>query len=242
MKKTSSTLFLMSSIIWFVAGCGSQEVQPNDNKNAVQGFRTDRTYFITTIDESAPTREMRNAYLEEYIQKSDIQCSQYLESSITSTSFSPSNTGLYMALFDSVSEVFGVKPLTDTAKELYRSNEVNSQKTKLAYRRALSPEIKRGVEIARERYAHKLLSNRYRLIESYTFKKLHSDLERYDRLCNYDTGLVEINNILKNARKQKKEKVTPFSPKLKIDPETIREKVETVTKESEEKETEDNSN
>ncbi|MDD3592682.1 MAG: hypothetical protein PHO65_08575 [Sulfurovum sp.] len=242
MKKTSSTLFLMSSIIWFVAGCGSQEVQPNNNKNAVQGFRTDRTYFITTVDESAPTREMRNAYLVEYIQKSEIQCSQYLDRSISSSSSSRSNTRLYLALFDTVSELFGVKTITDTAKELYRKNEKSSNETKLAYNRALSPEIKRGVEIVRERYARKLLSNKYRLIESYTMSELERDLKKYDRLCNYDTGLVEINMILKKAGKEKKEKVTPFSPKLTINPETIREKVEAVTIESEAKESETVSN
>ncbi|MDM5270570.1 hypothetical protein PGH07_00065 [Sulfurovum sp. zt1-1] len=232
----------MSSFMLFMTGCGSQEPQPDTMNKTAQGFHTDRTYFMATIDLSSPTKEMRNAYLEEFIQKSDIQCSQYLDRSITSTSFSQSNTGLYIALFDTVSEVFGVKPLTDTAKELYRRNEDVSYETKLAYKRALSPEIKRGVEIARERYARKLLSNRYRLIESFTLPMLAKDLEKYDRLCNYDTGLVEINNILKNAGKQKKDKVTPFSPTLKIDPETIKEKVETVTKETEEKESERNSN
>jgi len=147
-----------------------------------------------------------------------------------------------MALFDTVSQLSGVKPITDTAKELYRRNETSSNETKLAYKRALSPEIKRGVEIARERYARKLLSNRYRLIESYTMSKLHKDLEKYDRLCNYDTGLVEINMILKKAGKEKKGKIAPFSPKLRIDPETIREKVEAVTIESEAKESETSSN
>jgi len=72
--------------------------------------------------------------------------------------------------------------------------------------------------------------------------ELERDLQKYDRLCNYDTGLVEINMILKNASKQKKKKIAPFSPKLKIDPETIREKVEAVTIESETKESETNSN
>lgn len=227
--------------MWFTTGCGSEEPQPNDNKSYGQGFRTDRSYFITTVDESSPTKEMRNAYLEEYLQKSDIQCSQYLDRSINSPS-SQSNTGLYMALFDTVSQLSGVKPITDTAKELYRRNETSSNETKLAYKRALSPEIKRGVEIARERYARKLLSNRYRLIESYTMPKLHKDLEKYDRLCNYDTGLVEINMILKKAGKEKKGKIAPFSPKLRIDPETIREKVEAVTIESEAKESESGSN
>jgi len=242
MIKTFPTVFLMASIMWFTVGCTSQKAQPSEKKSPVQGFRTDTTYFITTVDESAPTKQMRNTYLEEYIQKSEIQCSQYLDRPIAQTSSSKSDTRLYLALFDTVSELFGVKPITDTAKKLYRKNEKSSNETKLAYRRALSPEIKRGVEIARERYARKLLSNRYRLIESYTMPDLYRDLEKYDRLCNYDTGLVEINMILKKAGKEKKGKIAPFSPKLKINPETIREKVEAVTIESETKESKTNSN
>lgn len=228
MKKIYINGIFVFFVSWLIAGCGSNEMELSEINHPAHGFRTDRSQFISTLDESRPTKEMRNAFIDEFIQKSDIQCQRYLNDPVKKTFVSSQKSELYMALFDTVSDMFGIKTLTDTAKELYLEDGQATEKTNLAYEMALTPEIQQGVLIARERYAQKILLNKYRLIESYTLKKLYRDMDNYDRLCNYETGLVEINNVLKQARKQEST-LTPFSPKLKINPNTIKNKVEAVT-------------
>lgn len=220
---------IVAGILLLVSGCGSDIVEPDKKKNKVAGFKTNTSMFIATIDEVSPSKEDRNAMIDEFIIKSNLQCQHYLNNPLNKSS-NPKKQGLYMDIFDGVSQAFGVKNITDGAKKLYtKNNDDGSNKTKIAYENALSPEIKRGVEIAREKYAQKMILRKTRMIESYTIGMLKQDMKNYDKLCSYETGLIEINKALKKAQRQPK--VKPFSPK--IDPTTIKNKVEAVTKEAE---------
>lgn len=233
MKSIKPIYMILLCALWFVAGCGSDDnPKPNTQKKA-KGFHTDRSKFIATIDAASSGKQERNDYLDEFITKSDIQCRYYLDKPLR-RSESKSKSALYMNLFDSISAVFGTKDITDSAKQLYMKNPNGPNEAKIAYEQALSSEIKRGVEIARERYAQSMLIKKNRLIESYTVDMLEKDIENYDKLCDYEYGLMEINNILKRA--QTPAVLQPFSSKLKIDPAAIKHKVETVTIEAKNKE------
>jgi len=221
---------LVAGILLLINGCGSDTPEPEKKKNTTPGFHTNQSMFIATIDEVSPTKEDRNALIDEFIIKSNLQCQHYLNNPLNKSSSNPKKQELYMDIFDGVSQAFGVKNITDGAKKLYmKKSDEGSNKAKIAYENALSPEIKRGVEIARENYAQKMVMRKTRMIESYTVSMLQRDMRNYDRLCSYETGLIEINKALKKA--QKKPKIRPFSPK--IDPAAIKNKVEAVTKEAE---------
>jgi len=222
---------LVAGILLLINGCGSDTPEPEKKKNTTPGFHTNQSMFIATLDEVSPTKEDRNALIDEFIMKSNLQCQHYLNNPLNKSSSDPKKQELYMDVFDGVSQAFGVKNITDGAKKLYMKNygEGGSNKAKIAYENALSPEIKRGVEIARENYAQKMMLRKTRMIESYTVTMLKRDMRNYDRLCSYETGLIEINKALKKV--QKKPKIRPFSPK--IDPATIKNKVEAVTKDAE---------
>lgn len=225
-------VLLASTLVSLISGCGDD---PKPKKKPTPGFHTNKSFFINVPDQKSPTKEMRNAYMEEFIQKSNIQCQQYLNDPLMKdASKSKSKKELYTGIIDNVSELFGTKGITDGAKSLYPGKKSNDpQKMQLAYERALSPEIMRGVLIARERQMQKIVSKQYRLIESYTVPMLESDMETYDKLCNYEVGLIEINHILENARQPQSAPI-PFSSKYMIDPSTIKNKVEMVNKKAEE--------
>lgn len=228
MKIINNYYLTVLAVILFFSGCGEPEKKEKDR---VTGFKTNMSSFITTLDKDSPNAENRNAFMDEFILKSDMQCQQYLNKQLSKSSSKSKNTsGLYMNIFDATSQVLGVKTITDSAKTIYMSsNEDKKKEVSMAYEKALSPEIKRGVEIAREEYArNNMYAKKYKLIESYTNKMLKRDMQNYDKLCNHEVGLIEINKALKKMQKQPK-KVTPFAPKLVIDPATIQNKVEAVT-------------
>ncbi|UPT78437.1 hypothetical protein MN086_04635 [Sulfurovum sp. XGS-02] len=228
MIKNKIHYILVATILLGINGCGTDTAEPDKKKRKVSGFHTDRSMFIATIDEVSPTKEERNALIDEFIMKSNLQCQHYLNNPLN-TSSTPKKQGLYMDIFDGVSQAFGVKNITDGAKKLYiKKSEDGSNKAKIAYENALSPEIKRGVEIAREKYVQKMILRRTRMIESYTIAMMERDMDNYDKLCSYETGLIEIHKALKKAQRQPK--IKPFSPK--IDPTTIKNKVEAVTREA----------
>ena len=217
-------------VLLFITGCGSDSPEPDKKKKKVTGFQTDQSGFIATVDKKSPTKEQRNELIDEFIIKSDLQCQHYLNDPINKAAANPKKSELYMDIFDGVSDAFGVKGITDGAKRLYKKDDKSGgNKAKLAYENALSPEIRGGVKIARENYAQKMILRKTRMIESYTIPMLKQDMKNYDKLCNYETGLIEINKALKKLRKQPK--IQPFAPK--IDLATIKNKVENVTKEAE---------
>jgi len=217
-----------------ITGCGQKTTEPADKKKKITGFQTDQSGFIAKVDKKSPTKEERNELIDEFIIKSNLQCQHYLNDPINKAAANPKKSELYMEIFDGVSDAFGVKPITDGAKRLYKKDDPNKKnKAKLAYENALSPEIRRGVELARENYAQKMILRKTRMIESYTIPMLKRDMRNYDKLCNYETGLIEINKALKRALKRAEEKreMEPFSPKIDI--KMIKNKVESVTKQEE---------
>lgn len=241
MKQTTSLFLVLFGTLWLMSGC-SQKAPKADERKKPLGFHTDRSRFMNTIDAATSDRKERNAFIDEFIAKSDIQCQTYLNKPLTKSQ-RQSKSGLYMNLFDATSAAFGTKEITDSAKGLFIKNPHKAAETQMAYEKALSTEIKFGVQIARERYARTILIKKNRLIESYTIPMVEKDLQKYDKLCDYDYGLIEINNILRRAQKPKT--YQPFSSKLRIDPATIRNKVEAVTIEvrrKEEKKKEKHSN
>ena len=226
---TKNHYMIAASIVLLINGCGSDGAEPDGNDTEKgSGFRTNQSSFITKIDKDSPTRIQRNAYIDEFITKSNIQCQHYLASPLRESSEKNGNGQLYMSIFDAVSQSFGMKQLTDVAKDLYSGDDESSNKTKTAYENALTPEIIGGVKISRKNYAQKMILRKNSLIESYTIPMVQQDMKNYDKLCNYETGLIEINNALRKAQKQPK--VLLFLPQ-KILP-TIKNKVEAVTKEA----------
>jgi len=219
-------------VLMLMPGCSSKTQEP-EKKEKIIGFHTDQSQFLTYVDKKSPTITQRNELLDEFITQSNLQCQHYLNSPLNKSESNSKKQGLYMDIFDGVSEAFGVKNITDTAKKLYKGKDKDKRKyqTKMAYEKALSPEIKRGVEIAREKYVQKMILRKSRLIESYTIAKLRRDMRNYDKLCNYEYGLIEIHKALKKA--QQKEKIQPFSPTMTINLTNVKDKVEAVTKEAE---------
>lgn len=218
-----------------ITGCGQKTTEPANKKKKITGFQTDQSRFIAKVDKVSPTRKQRNELIDEFILKSNLQCQHYLNDPINRAAANPKKSELYMDIFDGVSEAFGVKNITDGAKRLYKkdTDPGKKNKAKLAYENALSPEIRRGVELARENYAQRMILRKTRLIESYTIPMLKRDMRNYDKLCNYETGLIEINKALKKAikRAEKKREMEPFSPKINL--KMIKNKVESVTKQAE---------
>lgn len=218
------------TVFLLILGCG----QPaKEKKDKVSGFKTNKSSFINTLDNVSPNKKNRNTLMDEFIMKSDVQCQHYLEKPLKK---SKKEDGMYMKMFDATSQIFGVKNITDGAKTLYSGGDNDKNKeSEAAYVKALSPEIKRGVELAREKYARiNMYSKKYKLIESYTNEMLERDMQNYDKMCNHEVGLIEINKALKKMQKRPK-KVSPFSPNLVLDPVAIRNKVEAVNKEIESK-------
>lgn len=229
MKIRNNYYLIGLAVVLLVSGCG-QPAKDEDKEKSKKptGFKTNRASFINTLDNDSPSRKNRNAYMDEFLIKSDVQCQQYLNKPLSASN--GKKQGMYMKVFDATSQAFGVKNITDGAKKLYSGgDDEKSKEAKLAYENALSPELKQGVEIAREKYAQRNMhSKKYKLIESYTNAMLERDMQNYDKLCSHEVGLIEINKALKRMQKSPKE-VTPFSPKLVIDPVAIRNKVEAVT-------------
>jgi len=226
-------------VLVLITGCGQKTTEPVDKKKKVTGFQTDQSGFIAKVDKKSPTKEERNELIDEFIIKSNLQCQHYLNDPINKAA-NLKKSELYMDIFDGVSDAFGVKPITDGAKRLYKKDDPNKKnKVKLAYENALSPEIRRGVELARENYAQRMILSKTRLIESYTIPMLKRDMRNYDKLCNFETGLIEINKALRSAlkRAEKKREMEPFSPK--IDLKMIKNKVESVTKQEQANEAKD---
>lgn len=210
------------TVLLLSLGCGQPAKEKNDK---VSGFKTNRSYFIATLDKSSPNTKNRNAFMNEFIIKSDVQCQHYLDVPLAKPK---KEDGMYMKVYDATGTAFGVKNITDGAKTLYTGADKDKNKEENS---VLSPEIKRGVELAREKYARtNMYSKKYKLIESYTNEMLERDMQNYDKMCNHEVGLIEINKALKKMKKRPK-KVTPFAPKIVIDPVAIRNKVEAVNKE-----------
>ncbi len=197
-------------------------------------FNTNQYAFLTSNLDAITTQQERNSFLEEFISQSNMQCRHYLGNPQHQAQNITSSTEqtLYMSIFDTVSMLFGVKYITDVAKGVFLSNTTtNTPENQSMYQNALGPEIIRGVEIARLRYANVMRAKKKESLERYSIEHLQGDMAKYDKQCSNEFGLMEINNALRQAQTQM---MRSGIAKPKIDPIEIKKKVEVATKKVEE--------
>lgn len=225
-------------VISIFTGCVQNPLLPS-HLNAVGGeqkaliFKTNQATFINELN-SKTTKNSRNSYINEFILKSDIQCQKYLTTPIVKSTPTNAKNTLYMNIFDTVSTVFGIKYITDTAKVMLSGEEQSNLNNQQAYKNAFSPEIQRGVEINRVRYAKKLQGKQAQSLKEYSILQLQQEMLLYDKQCNEEYGLIEINRALKAM--QQNINRPPVDNKPKINIEAIKNKVAKVTKEVKKKE------
>ena len=208
-------------------GCISDPLIPstfsNDNyKQKALIFKTNTTTFISEL-------KNRNSYMDEFILKSDMQCQNYLNTPQAQTNTEIENSNLYMSIFDTISTLFGMKVVTDTAKIMVSGVE-NKIENQNSYKQALSPEIFRGVEINRERYAKKMKEKQALSEKEYSLKAFQKDMLTYDKQCAEEYGLIEINRALK-AMQHNIQQPAVASTKAPISIEAVKNSVKTVTEE-----------
>jgi len=201
MKK--GQLFVTKTIaLALLTGCVDNPMLPSHlntptGKQKALVFKTNQSTFITELNNKTD-KIGRNSYINEFILKSDIQCRDYLTTPITKPKQADlTQNQLYMNIFDTVSTVFGLGYITNTAKTMLSGNSSNNLENQKAYQKALSPEIQRGVEINRERYAHQIKNKEKLSIKEYPISSLYKDMLIYDKQCNEAYGLIEINRALK---------------------------------------------
>ena len=235
--------FILLSL-WILMGCvpSSNMGSNQSHLQATTPYRTFHTSsynFISPMLQNNSTQRDRNRYLKEFLSQSDVQCQHYLRRSSTVNQHSEAEQSLYMSIFDTVSMIFGISYITETAKQAINATTVKAEDNQVAYQNALTPEIFRGVEIGRIRYGKKMLSQTSRPLKEYSVADLQRDMLNYDKMCSREYGLIEINRALKEVQYQM---MQPQDQKPKIDPVVIKKKVEAVTKEvkKKEKEREDN--
>ena len=211
----------------------SSGLSPSESGGYQSGFRTDLNRFLTPMVDATSNKEERNSFLDEFIEQSDMQCQYYLgnyQHKTQEKTTSHAEQTLYMSIFDTVSLLFGVKYITDTAKEVFINStniDNNTAENQSMYKSALTPEIIRGVEIARLRYATAMKKRKNETLKSYSIAELQNDMEKYDKQCSNEYGLMEINKALRQAQNQMMRRSTEAP---KIDPVEIKKKVEVATK------------
>lgn len=220
-------------------GCASDfpnllEANLQQNTQKAISFKTNQAYFMHTLKDNA-TQQERNEYLDEFILKSDVQCQNYLNAPLTKPQVDEQHNSLYQNMFDIVANLFGISMATDAAKAVFLENDTESLEEKKAYVNALSPEIRKGVEIGRSRFAHAMQQKKRLDIKEYSVNDLREDILKYDRLCNDAFGLIEINRALKAMQNTMQNQTAPITQTPTIDPKTIKAKVEEATKEVKEK-------
>jgi hypothetical protein len=206
----------------------------NQTNNKSISFRTNQVHFMSSLKDKANVPQ-RNDYLEEFLLKSDIQCQNYLNSPLKKVEVDTSKDSLYMSIFDGVSSLFGMSLVTSTAKAVFLNDDGESLEEKKAYANALSPEIRKGVEIGRSRFAKAMIAKKSLNLQAYSVNNLREDTLKYDKQCDDAYGLIEINRALKKMQSTMYAQPTPTSSTLSINPRVIKDKVEAISKEVVEK-------
>jgi|GEM_PF-896586 len=234
-------ILLTTSVALLLTGCITPSLQSNlDSSQGAKAliFSTNEATFITKLNQNS-SKEERNEFIEEFILKSDVQCQQFLDNPPENTQESESESELYLNIAQTVSTVLGLGYITQTAQSIFLDNDSSKDESKKAYANALSPEIKKGVEIVRERYANKIKNKKKLPVKKYNTNQLKEDMSIYDKQCNKEYGLIEINRALKEMRSQLRTTQYPQaknSPKINL--QSVAKKVENVTKEVKKKEEE----
>ena len=206
----------------------------NDNSQQAVLFKTNQVRFMNSLKDSSNLQE-RNAYLDEFLLKSDIQCQNYLNNPLKKPEVDTSKDSLYMGIFDTVSGLFGMSLATNAAKAVFLDGEGESMEEKKAYANALSAEIRKGVEIGRTRYAKGMSKKKTLDLKAYSINNLREDMLKYDKQCDDAYGLIEINRALKEMQSAVHRPASVATPTLSINPKAIKAKVEAASKEVEKK-------
>ena len=231
----SYTTLLSTFALLAITGC----IQPSieiansyNNHSATKEltFSTNEHNFMNSLNK-ASTKEERNSYMDEFLLKSDIQCTSFLSQPLKKTDNSTKNDSLYMSIADTVSTLFGLSYITNTAKAVFLDNKKETDEEKKAYANALSPEIRKGVEIARARFAKEMKQKQALPLDKYSIENLKEDTLKYDKQCNLEYGLIEINRALKEMQSQMNTRAVPKEPTPTLDPQVIKDKVAQATKE-----------
>ena len=237
MKKS---LLLTTTIAIIFTGCIPSTLQQSnlnisDEPKALR-FNTNESTFITRLQPNISKNE-RNEFIDEFILKSDVQCRQYLDNPQENKKKSKNEDELYMNIAHTVSTVLGLGYITQTAETIFLDNDESNKENQKAYENALSPEIKKGVEIVRERYAKKIKKKKKLSIKKYNSNQLKEDMNIYDKQCDKEYGLIEINRALKEMQNQMRNPTyAKPKPTPKINLEAVKNKVKAVSKEIKKKE------
>ena len=236
----TSKILLSTYTVLLVNGCIQPSINTSSNYNSNSAtntliFSTNEHNFMHSLNKTSNQQE-RNSYMDEFFLKSDMQCANYLNQPLQKTDDSAKNDSLYMNIAEGVSSLFGLGYITSTAKAVFLDDNGKASKgEKAAYVNALSPEMRKGVEIARARFSKEMQKKKSLPIEKYPINRLKEDTLKYDKQCNLEYGLIEINRALKTMQTQMNTRVTPQEPKLTIDPQVIKNKVAQATQEVKEK-------
>ena len=237
MKKIIQTGSILTALL--LTGCVSSlptmtGSNLNQENQRMMTFKTNQVHFMHSLKKTSSMNE-RNTYLDEFILKSDVQCQNYLNSPLKKPEVEQNKNSLYLSLFDGVAGLFGVSILTNTAKAVFLNDNDESIEEKKAYANALSPEIRKGVELGRSRYARTMIQKKNLKLQAYSINDLQEDILKYDKQCNDAYGLIEISRALKEMQSTMHTQTVPKTPILQINPQAIKAKVEAVTKEVKEK-------
>ncbi len=179
----SSTTLLSTFVLLLVTGCIQPSININSklNNNSTTKaltFSTNEHNFMHSLSR-ASTVEERNSYIDEFLLKSDMQCANYLNQPLKKSDNSTKNDSLYMSIADTVSTLFGLSYITNTAKAVFLDNKKETDEEKKAYANALSPEIRKGVEIARARFAKEMRKKQALPLDKYSIENLKEDTVNY---------------------------------------------------------------
>ena len=236
----TSTTLLSTFTLLIVTGCIQPSIDTSSgysNHSATKAliFSTNEHNFMHSLNRVTTAQE-RNEYMDEFLLKSDMQCSNFLNQPLQKIDNTPKNDSLYMSIADTVSSLFGLSYITNTAKAVFlNTNDSKSAEEKTAYANALSPEMRKGVEIARTRFAKEMKKKQALPLAQYSINNLKEDTLKYDKQCDLEYGLIEINRALKEMQSQINTKTVSKKPTLTINPQIIKDKVAKATQEVKEK-------
>jgi len=229
--KTSITLLPIFTLLLF-AGCIQPSINTSANYNNPSGikaltFSTNEHNFMHSL-RNISTAQSRNNYMDEFLLKSDMQCANFLNQPLQKTDDTAKNDSLYMNIAEGVSSLFGLGYITSTARAVFGGNSEASNEERKAYANALSPEMRKGVEIARTRFAKEMRKKQTLPLDKYSIENLKEDTLKYDKQCNLEYGLIEINRALREIQSQMNN-TKESTPSL--NPQVIKDKVAKATQE-----------
>ena len=231
-----STTLLSTVTLLITTGCIQPSIDTssnysNNSTTKALTFSTNEHNFMHSLNRVKTAQERKN-YMDEFLLKSDMQCANFLNQPLQKTDNSSKNDSLYMSIADTVSTVFGLSYITNTAKAVFLDgNDAESAQEKTAYVNALSPEMRRGVEIARTRFAKEMKKKQTLPLAKYSINNLKEDTLKYDKQCNLEYGLIEINRALQEMQSQVNTRTVSKEHTATIDPQVIKDKVAQATKE-----------